>query len=97
MSTKRLTVEIDEKLHSQLKAEASAKGLHLGPYVEAILEERGESSPSSSVEQLDATTLSTFPLNILREMCTELAETRPDDWQKGIRLINSEIRRRYRV
>jgi len=99
MSTKRLTFEIDESLHAQLKAEASAKGLHLGPYCEAILEAReGVSSPSSSsVKKIDATSISAIPLNILRNMCVELAESQPKDWERSIRLINTEIRRRYRV
>ena len=95
MAKKRLSIEIDESLHAQLKAEASAQGLHLGPYCEAILEARGDAP--SSVETLDATTISTMPLDALRTMCSELAENKPRDWEKGIRLVNTEIRRRYRV
>ena len=95
MANKRLSIEIDESLHAQLKAEASAQGLHLGPYCEAILEARGDAP--SSVEKLDATTISVLPLGSLRELCTELAEKKPKDWERGIRLVNSEIRRRYRV
>ena len=95
MAKKRLSIEIDESLHAQLKAEASAQGLHLGPYCEAILEARGDAP--SSVEKLDATTISTMPLDALRVMCSELAENKPRDWEKGIRLVNTEIRRRYRV
>lgn len=97
MANKRLSIDIDESLHAQLKAEASAKGLHLGPYCEAILEARGEEALSPSVETLDATTISTMPLDALRNMCSELAENKPRDWERGIRLVNSEIRRRYRV
>ena len=97
MPKRRLSIEIDESLHAQLKAEASAQGLHLGPYCEAILEARGEATLSSSVEKLDATTISTMPLNALREMCIELAENKPRDWERGIRLVNTEIRRRYRI
>ena len=95
MAKKRLSIEIDESLHAQLKAEASAQGLHLGPYCEAILEARSDAP--SSVEKLDATTISTMPLNALREMCIELAENKPRDWERGVRLVNTEIRRRYRV
>ena len=95
MVKKRLSIEIDESLHAQLKAEASAQGLHLGPYCEAILEARSDAP--SSVEKLDATTISTMPLNALREMCIELAENKPRDWERGVRLVNTEIRRRYRV
>ena len=95
MAKKRLSIEIDESLHAQLKAEASAQGLHLGPYCEAILEARSDAP--SSVEKLDATTISTMPLDALRGLCSELAENKPRDWERGIRLINTEIRRRYRV
>jgi hypothetical protein len=95
MANKRLSIDIDESLHAQLKAEASAQGLHLGPYCEAILEARGDAP--SSVETLDATTISTMPLDALRTTCSELAENKPRDWEKGIRLVNTEIRRRYRV
>ncbi len=97
MASKRLTVEIDENLHAQLKAEASAQGLHLGPYVEAILEARGQATGSSSVENLDAATVSAMPLGSLRDLCAEMAENKPKDWERGIRLVNTEIRRRYRV
>jgi len=97
MANKRLSIDIDESLHAQLKAEASAQGLHLGPYCEAILEARGEATLSSSVEKLDATTISTMPLDALRGLCSELAENKPRDWERGIRPTNTEIRRRYRV
>ena len=95
MAKKRLSIAIDESLHAQLKAEASAQGLQLGPYCQAILEARGDAP--SSVEKLDATTISTMPLDALRVMCSELAENKPRDWERGIRLVNTEIRRRYRV
>jgi len=98
MSTKRLTIEINEALHAQLKAEASAAGLHLGPYCEAIFEAReGGTSSSASVKHIDAASISAIPLDVLRKTCMELAETRPKDWERSIRLINTEIRRRYRV
>ena len=97
MATKRLTVEINAELHAQLKAEASAQGLHLGPYVEALLEARDHKSGPSSVEKLDATTVSVMPLSSLRELTVELAEKKPKDWERGVRLVNHEIRRRYRV
>lgn len=97
MGTKRLTFEINEELHAQLKAEAAAKGLHLGPYCQQILAARSQETGSGSVKELDATTISVMPLGALRELCAELAETKPKGWERGIRLVNSEIRRRYRV
>jgi len=98
MGTKRLTIEIDEALHAQLKAEASAKGLHLGPYCETIFEGRGEIfSPPPSVKKIDATSISALSLDVLRSISVGLAENQPEGWQRDMRLINTEIKRRYRV
>ena len=95
MPTKRLTFEVDEALHSRLKAEAAALGIHLGSHCAALL---GEAGPGPSpVEQYDSSTISAMPLGILREMVTEMAEKKPPDWQKQITRVQSEIRRRYRV
>lgn len=96
MANKRLTFEVTEELHSRLKAEAAAKGVSLGSHCTAILEEGGV-QPSSSIEELDATTISTMTLDGLREFSTSLTKERPRDWKRGVNLINSEIRRRFRV
>ena len=96
MTKKRLTFSVDESLHSRLKAEAASQGLALGAYCEAILEEGAVKSPSS-IEELDSTTLSAMPLGVLREMCAELGERKPNDWQRSITRVNAEIRRRYRT
>ena len=92
---KRLTFSVDESLHTRLKAEAAAKGVPLGAYCSAILEE-GATAPSA-IEELDPTTLSAMPLGVLREMCAELGEKKPADWQRSITRVNTEIRRRYRT
>ena len=94
MPTKRLTFEVDETLHSQLKSEAAALGIPLGSHCAAILAGGNTSVP---IEQLDTTTISAMPLGILREMCADLAEKKPKDWQRAITRVQSEIRRRYRV
>ena len=96
MTKKRLTFSVDESLHNRLKAEASAQGLALGAYCEAILD-GGANNGSSSIEELDPATLAAMPLGVLREMCAELGEKKPTNWQRSITRVNAEIRRRYRT
>ena len=97
MTKKRLTIDIDENLHSALKSESSAQGLHLGPFVEKILESRGESVPDTTLKAVDIASISTMSLNNLRELATTLGDTQPSDWRKQLNIVNTEIRRRYRV
>ena len=97
MTKKRLTVDIDENLHAALKAESSAQGLHLGPFVEKILESRGKSVPDTTLKAVDIASISTMSLNNLRELATTLGDTQPSDWKKQLNIVNTEIRRRYRV
>jgi hypothetical protein len=96
MPNKRLTFEVTEELHSRLKAEAAAKGVSLGSHCSAILEAGGV-QPSSSIEELDATTISSMTLASLRETNLSLTKDRPKNWKRGVNLINTEIRRRFRV
>ena len=96
MANKRLSFEIDETLHSQLKAEAAAAGLHLGPYCSQILERRGETS-SPSVEEFDSKSVEALPLDVLRNILSEQATKRNPGWERNVRVVNAEIRRRYRV
>jgi hypothetical protein len=95
MGTKRLTFEVPGELHSQLKSEAAELGVSLGSYCEKLLEGRQKSS--SSVEELDATTISSMSMDNLREACSSLVKDRPKDWKRGVQMINTEIRRRFRV
>jgi hypothetical protein len=92
---KRLTFSVEESLHSRLKAEAAAQGVPLGTYCSAILE--GGAKASSTIEELDPATLAAMPLGVLREMCAELGERKPMNWQRSITRVNAEIRRRYRT
>ena len=92
---RRLTFEIDENLHSKLKAEAAQKGVSLGSHCAAIL--AGEETPSPAIEDFDATTLSIIPLNELRDTCNRLTKDKPRDWQRQVRMINTEMRRRFRT
>jgi len=95
MTKKRLTFSVDESLHTRLKAEAAAQGVPLGAYCSAILD--GEVKASSAIEELDPQTLAAMPLGVLREMCAELGERKPTNWQRSITRVNAEIRRRYRT
>ena len=97
MTAKRLTFEVSAELHAQLKSEAAQQGIHLGPYCAAILEGRGEQSPSPSVEKVDVTAFSAMPLTTLRDMRADLASTQPKDWKRTVTAIDSEIRRRFRT
>ena len=95
MTKKRLTFSVDESLHNRLKAGAAAQGVGLGAYCTAILE--GGAEAPSTIEELDPSTLAAMPLGVLREMCAELGEKKPSDWQRSITRVNAEIRRRYRT
>jgi hypothetical protein len=97
VANKRLTFEINEHLHSQLKAEAAEKGVSLGSYCTSILEGRGGASHSSFLNDLDRTTLSLISLGELRDAVTQLVREKPQDWEKKSRMVNNEILRRYRT
>jgi len=96
MPNKRLTFDVTEELHNRLKSEAAAKGVSLGSHCSAILDGGGHRAPSV-IEELDATTISSMNLDDLRETCSALSKDRPKDWKRGVNMINSEIRRRFRV
>ena len=96
MEDKRLTFNINEHLHNQLKAEAAAKGVSLGSYCASILEGRSGESRSSFLNDLDRTTLSLIPLGELRDTVTQLVKEKPRDWERKTRMVNNEILRRYR-
>ena len=94
MANKRLTFEVDESLHTRLKAEAAAAGVHLGAYCAAILESGSKSTAPLSI---DAQSVSSMPLGRLRELTEALAQSQPEGWKQDLTRINSEIMRRYRV
>jgi hypothetical protein len=94
MSNKRLIFDVPEELHARLKSEAAQLGIPLGSHCASILEGGGQ---SPSVLELDQTTISAMPLGVLRQMCQDLADKKPQDWSQAIVRIQSEIRRRYRV
>lgn len=94
---KRLTFEIDENTHNQLKAEAAEKGVSLGSYCSSILKARSGESRSSFLDNLSHATLSIISLGDLRDIVSQLIKERPKDWEAKTRMVNSEILRRYRT
>lgn len=94
MAKKRLSIDIDEKLHAALKSEASALGIALGPFCEAILEKREASASPISIEK---EAIPMLRLDELRELAIKLSSSKPKDWKTTLNVVNLEIRRRYRV
>mgnify|MGYP003643663054 FL=1 len=91
---RRLTFEVPEELHSQLKAEAAELGISLGSHCSAILSGRGI-KPLAGVK-FDATKLPTMPLGSLRELCSKIAEGQGEDWRRQVGILHNEMARRYR-
>lgn len=91
---RRLTFEVPEELHSQLKAEAAELGISLGSHCSAILSGRGI-KPLAGVK-FDATKLPTMPLGSLRELCSKIAEGQEEDWRRQVGILHNEMARRYR-
>ena len=92
---KRIILNVTEDLHTRLKAEAAQKGVSLGSYCAAIL--GGGASASPPIEELDLQTLSYLSLTQLREMVTNLLDSRPSDWKRQVANVNSEMRRRFKT
>lgn len=92
---KRIILNVTEDLHTRLKAEAAQKGISLGSHCAAIL--GGEASASPPIEELDLQMLSYLSLTQLREMVTNLLDSRPSDWKRQVANVNSEMRRRFKT
>lgn len=98
MPKKRLTFDVDEAIHSRLKAEAASAGLSLGAHCTRILEMGGDSTESkpSSIE-FDLSEVALMPLDKLREACNLVTLEKPANWKSHAAQLNSEIRRRFRI
>ena len=94
MTTKRIICEVDENQHARLKAEAAQLGVSLGPYCASILEGNSGSSP---IEDIPSAVLPSLTLARLRDMSNELLEKQPDQWERRLRTVQSEIQRRFRI
>ena len=97
MANKRLTFDVSEELHARLKAEAAQLGIALGAHCASLLDNAGASAPAPSIEEIDQQTVYNLPLDTLRAMLKETADTKPANWSRIVTVINNEIRRRYRV
>jgi len=95
MATKRIICEVDEKQHARLKAEAAQLGIGLGVHCASILE-KGSSLPSP-IEDISSSVLSALPLSHLLEMSNDLLEQKPQHWERRLRTVSSEIRRRFMI
>lgn len=96
MAKKRLTFEVEEELHSALKQEAAKHGVPLGALCSALLD-RGVKTSSLGSSELGLEMISSLPLNTLREKVNLLIETRPTNWERSVRQLNTEIARRFKI
>jgi len=97
MAKKRIILEVDEAVHSRLKAEAAQQGAHLGPYCASILEGKPRTSEVSPSVEFDVAEVATMALDDLRELSVSLSSSKPTDWKRKVATVNTEIRRRYRI
>lgn len=98
MAKKRLTFDVDESLHSELKARAAERGISLGILCSSLLSSGVENG--IGVEKKDPIDPSLYPniaLDELREEALRLGEEKPSGWDTLVRKINAEIVRRYKI
>jgi len=98
MAKKRLTFDVDEAVHSRLKAEAANAGLPLGAHCAHILKMgSGSTEPQPASVEFDLSEVALMPLDKLREACNLVTLEKPADWKSKAALLNLEIRRRFRI
>lgn len=98
MAKKRLTFDVEESLHSELKAMAAGRGVTLGALCSAILSSGVENDVE--VEKggpIDPSLYPNIGLGELREEALKLGKERPKGWDTLVRQINAQIVRRYKV
>ena len=98
MAKKRLTFDVEESLHSELKAMAAKRGVTLGTLCSSLLSAGVEGDVE--VEKKDPIDPSLYPnigLEELREEALRLGRERPNGWDTLVRKINAQIVRRYKV
>jgi protein tyrosine/serine phosphatase len=98
MAKKRLIIDVEEAVHSRLKAEAAQVGARLGPHCRAILERSLEENSSGppSVE-FDREQISKMSLDTLRKLSSSLFSEKPESWERKSAIVESEITRRFRI
>lgn len=98
MAKKRLTFDVEESLHSELKARAAEHKVSLGTLCSSLLASGMENDVKVKEKSLlDPPMYSNIALNELREEALRLGEEKPKGWDTNVRKINAEIVRRYRV
>jgi hypothetical protein len=98
MAKKRLTFDVEESLHSELKARAAEQGVALGTLCSSLLSSGVENDVGiEKKEPVDPSMYPNIGLEELREEALRLGKERPDGWDTLVRKINAQIVRRYKV
>lgn len=98
MAKKRLTFDVEESLHSEIKAKAAERKVSLGALCSSLLVIGMENDVEIEEKgPLDPSMYSNIALNELREEALRLGKEKPKEWDTYVRKINAEIVRRYRI
>ena len=98
MAKKRLTFDVEESLHSELKAMAAERGVTLGTLCSSLLSAGVEGDVEvEKKEPIDPSLYPNIGLEELREEALRLGKERPNGWDTLVRKINAQIVRRYKV
>ena len=98
MAKKRLTFDVEESLHSELKAMAAERGVTLGTLCSSLLSAGVEGDVEvEKKEPIDPSLYPNIGLEELREEALRLGRERPNGWDTLVRKINAQIVRRYKV
>lgn len=98
MAKKRLTFDVEESLHSELKARAAEQGIALGVFCSSLLSSGVEKDDKvEKKEPIDPSMYPSIGLKELREEALRLGKERPNGWDTLVRKINAQIVRRYKV
>ena len=99
MAKKRLTFDVEESLHSELKAMAAERKVSLGTLCSGLLQ-IGVENGGVEVEKKKPISPTLYPnsaLDALRTEAIRLGTEKPKDWDVMVRKINAEIVRRYKI
>lgn len=99
MAKKRLSFDVEESLHSELKARAAGQGVTLGALCSSLLSSEPDEMGAKidKREPLDPSLYPNVGLKELRDEIQLLGRNRPEGWNLLIRKINAEITRRYKI
>jgi hypothetical protein len=96
MAKKRLTYDVEERLHSLLKKEAAERNLSMGALCSSLLE-GALANERKEAGGLDPSSYAGAPLDQLRAEALRLAEVKGEGWESCVRKINLEIVKRYKI